>query len=723
MRQAIVVLGMHRSGTSAFAGALCMSGAQLPRNLSPPLLENPQGFFESEKITVIHDRLLAAAGTSWFGLRTIPDEWYQTAQAASFIEELVDAVLEEYESATPFVVKDPRMCRLMPIWREVFDRLRVKPYFFLPLRSPLEVAHSLGQRNSFPIAYSYLLWLEHVIEAEYQTRGQPRIFESYSVFLRDPARVIDRGLAQFRLQGLALTQGATGDISSLIDAGLRHHAVKLDDFELSSVFFPWVLDAYTALNKLIQSANDEAAQQELDEIRAYSKPAVASFHNQSLPDLQAKAQILDRELNEHTQQSDTAIRLLSLQQLDRDRLKRLIDIVAEKEHKIAQLERAIAERKIEHDNPGRAIVASEFRINALETTVLRIHGSTSWRVTEPLRWAKRVSGRFRYSTAGYPLRIAWKALWMHSRVPLREWRDARVIARSGLLDKDWYVATNDDVAKQGIDPVRHYVTFGAREGRDPSPSFSTLQYLANNPDVAAANINPLSHFVIRGMVEGRVVGCRNAAVPPQPQSRSVSHNNWAVLGAGAMAVLHSAARQSGGIAPLALKCLRVLRDEGFGGYRRRLLVLRQSYAPVESSEYGGDAKEKLSRSFGIAPVDIPKALANAQRWCAGEKPEVSILIINWNATPLTLECVRQIWANSEGVSYEIIIVDNGSDPRDIAPLKNLGSGTRLIELGINRFFGEANNIAAEHAQGKYLCFLNNDAFVQPGWLRSLVREI
>jgi GT2 family glycosyltransferase len=85
--------------------------------------------------------------------------------------------------------------------------------------------------------------------------------------------------------------------------------------------------------------------------------------------------------------------------------------------------------------------------------------------------------------------------------------------------------------------------------------------------------------------------------------------------------------------------------------------------------------------------------------------------------------VRQIWANTEGVSYEIIIADNGSDPHTISPLRNLGGGARLLELGINRFFGEANNIAAERAAGKYLCFLNNDAFVQPGWLRALVDEL
>ncbi len=126
---------------------------------------------------------------------------------------------------------------------------------------------------------------------------------------------------------------------------------------------------------------------------------------------------------------------------------------------------------------------------------------------------------------------------------------------------------------------------------------------------------------------------------------------------------------------------------------------------------------------GVAPVPVPAALTTAQRWCTGLDPEVSIVIINWNASQLTCECVRQIWANTSGVKYEIVIADNGSEPDDLQALRTLGSGVRLLALGTNRYFGEANNIAAEHSKGRYLCLLNNDAFVQSGWLRHLVNSI
>jgi glycosyltransferase involved in cell wall biosynthesis/GT2 family glycosyltransferase len=112
-------------------------------------------------------------------------------------------------------------------------------------------------------------------------------------------------------------------------------------------------------------------------------------------------------------------------------------------------------------------------------------------------------------------------------------------------------------------------------------------------------------------------------------------------------------------------------------------------------------------------------LARAAAWCVDTDIDVSIVIVNWNAAAMTMDCVRQVWAVTEGIRYEIIIADNGSAEAEVAPLRNLGTGVHLIEIGCNRFFGEANNIAVEMAKGNFVCFLNNDAFVEDGWLTAL----
>ena len=72
-----------------------------------------------------------------------------------------------------------------------------------------------------------------------------------------------------------------------------------------------------------------------------------------------------------------------------------------------------------------------------------------------------------------------------------------------LFDASYYLAQNPDVAAAGVDPYQHYVTFGWKEGRDPSPYFDTKYYLQQNPDVAAAGVDPLIHFAAYGWREGR----------------------------------------------------------------------------------------------------------------------------------------------------------------------------------------------------------------------------
>lgn len=95
-----------------------------------------------------------------------------------------------------------------------------------------------------------------------------------------------------------------------------------------------------------------------------------------------------------------------------------------------------------------------------------------------------------------------------------EWRTVvSTISGSELFDREYYLQTYPDVAAAGIDPVEHYVRFGAEEGRDPGPNFRTRYYLDSNPDVAASGQNPLKHYLEYGRAEGR-------STMPDPHTRS-----------------------------------------------------------------------------------------------------------------------------------------------------------------------------------------------------------
>lgn len=77
------------------------------------------------------------------------------------------------------------------------------------------------------------------------------------------------------------------------------------------------------------------------------------------------------------------------------------------------------------------------------------------------------------------------------------------IKKSNVFDEVWYIEQYTDLEKNSIDPVKHYFYYGAKEGRDPAPWFSTSAYLQANPDVQKTGLNPFYHYIRYGFSEGR----------------------------------------------------------------------------------------------------------------------------------------------------------------------------------------------------------------------------
>jgi GT2 family glycosyltransferase len=179
------------------------------------------------------------------------------------------------------------------------------------------------------------------------------------------------------------------------------------------------------------------------------------------------------------------------------------DELTQREGKVRSLVSTLSARNSELDAIRSELAQRDAKVRSLESMLSALYASTSWRVTLPMRSMKKVLGQLRYISLGSAAAIAVEILRRRSLAPLREWPMMLAIAGSGLFDREWYLKKNPDVAQSGIDPVRHYFAFGAREMRDPSPLFSTRNYLLQNPDVAAAGVNPLGHFALYGQAEGR----------------------------------------------------------------------------------------------------------------------------------------------------------------------------------------------------------------------------
>jgi len=78
-----------------------------------------------------------------------------------------------------------------------------------------------------------------------------------------------------------------------------------------------------------------------------------------------------------------------------------------------------------------------------------------------------------------------------------------ILSKSGLFNKEFYMTRYPDIANTTMDPLYHYLVFGASEGRDPNPNFNTIFYLHQYHDVVSSGLNPLVHYVLIGQRENR----------------------------------------------------------------------------------------------------------------------------------------------------------------------------------------------------------------------------
>src|SRR5579872_5565568 len=108
MSEPILVLGMHRSGTSSVAGALTKLGGGTPHTPMPPNDSNVRGFFESTPIVNFNDELLASAGSSWDDWRGFNSAWFHSIEAETFRRRAADLFRSEFDGSSLPVFKDPR---------------------------------------------------------------------------------------------------------------------------------------------------------------------------------------------------------------------------------------------------------------------------------------------------------------------------------------------------------------------------------------------------------------------------------------------------------------------------------------------------------------------------------------------------------------------------------------------------------------------------------------
>jgi len=315
----IIVCGMHRAGTSAVTRVLNLLGAEVAQELVQAQPDNIRGYWEPSAAVRIHNQMLEALGSSSSDPLPLPADWLTSTFAQQARLQLADMINAEFAASRLFVVKDPRVSRILPLWLELLDDLDIETVVVIPFRNPLEVAASLKDRDGMSLKSSLLLYIYSYLGTEAASRGRRRCFVRYDQLL-DDWHELDRklrGILGSRLPPVSLEQSS--EIERFLTPGLYHHRHSRNELVRMPGVPAIAIELFDLLNDAAEGGDETALRRSFDDRRRRADEADAMF----------------RELV------------------------------------IGERDRLVSERDTMREN------------------IRTIERSTSWRITQPLRWAKR----------------------------------------------------------------------------------------------------------------------------------------------------------------------------------------------------------------------------------------------------------------------------------------------------------------------------------------------
>lgn len=686
----IIVLGMHRSGTSAAARLLVTLGHSFGSSLMPPAAFNPEGYWENEKLVAVNYRLLTILERSWDNASPLPDGWLTRPEVVALAGEAADLVAREANAVDRFALKDPRMALLAEFWLRVLERAAPQPpRCVLVVRHPLEVADSLRARDGLPVSLSVWLWIQHVLEAESATRRYPRLVVSFDEMLDTPTDALSR-------LGTFTGAGSPGDDGGVRPSG-RHHRHGRDSAE--DGFLGRI--AHRLYREVLKLTTEDsgAARARISQL-ARLISGRSSF----------AAPIVEQAGRARRNATQLAWQLQEQSSAQKLALYRHRDILT------------VLQDEAERLRAGWTYQYEQHRFLARPQATYRGYGEWCREYDCPTGWTEYVSSFFdellsvsQYDLVAFSDREEPRAVPAQLSLPdrvftaceeatltseaFRTWlSDAH--ARHVALWRHGYDLGTEALTKLHREAILHpdcVLLYGDEDsvgdaGRRDRPWFKSRVW-------------DLDEHLERDIAGGVVMVPRDV-------------------------LLQVLAGWPAGRAFTLFALTLELNDQHPGGAIRHVPEILSSRRiggpPLERT--AEERREALRAYFGpqAEVLDGVVPATNRIRYPLPEPaPKVSILIPTRDGGRHLARCLDGIVANTAYRRYEIIILDNGSeDEKTVDLLERYGrhDNCRVIRHDAPFNYSELNNIGKVYASGSVLCLLNDDAIpLHPEWLDELVR--
>jgi len=766
----ILILGMHRSGTSALTRVLNLLGAALGERLMSAGKGNESGHWESLAVYEAHEQLLTALGRRWDDFREMPADWIAHPQTRLCAQAIRRFVASELAGESVWAVKEPRLCRLLPLWPQAVAKLPVRLTAVIMVRNPLEVAASLARRDGMAYGHAYLLWAQHLLEAERASRGMPRMIVQYDDLLADWRGVVATMGERLGYRWPRSVDGAATQIEAFLSPQLRHHHASqqpLDRDETPPALVQRLFDAsrragtdaegWSALAALATEVEQAASlygpcldeltiAQQQKETRALAAEAVVAqgliqphlLTEQNDLIRQAQAQSL-ATFSKAEQSAEVLVELVRQVEAQRHEVSahahRLAEALTAQTQMQAQCDAQVAAVNAQREAQVAAVNAqladANSRIAERDQQIITLHAGQ----TAAVAAFERAQGELRMAVAQQTARAEGLVqtadalrVALHQASTRTQEAEQRLHTTQTQLEHQLHAAQAqlqavlNSTSWRVTAPLRALRRLFLRSGsHDQSPPMQrTLRQRAGLLAERAYRRMPLSgqrKRALKGWVF-RAAGPLLAKTTPYRRWQANERTHAHELPAPAPAA-SAAPTTSETAVPTVAATAALWRADGVREWQDYCSVRERIEATRAQQQLDKHAKPYPMIAF--AQRRLADVAASIKLPPAPEAPAVTILIPAYNHLVTTLECLASIAMHTDanGPSFEVLVANDGSSDETADVLARVAH-LRVVNQPENLGFLRNCNTAAQQARGRLLVLLNNDVQVTAGWLSALV---